>query len=114
MNLPANTARRWRLPSNHPVFAGHFPNHPIVPGALLLNMVLHSITDRPGHPSGPIRIVNAKFLRPVGPDSPIDVILLGWPDEPIQRFTIRVGEHTVATGTIIIGATGPHEHFGHE
>ena len=33
------TASRCLL-SGHPVFAGHFPAQPIVPGALLLDMVI--------------------------------------------------------------------------
>ncbi len=28
---------------DHPVFAGHFPAHPVVPGALLLDWACHSL-----------------------------------------------------------------------
>ena len=33
------------FPATHPVFAGHFPGHPMVPGALLLDAVLHAIAQ---------------------------------------------------------------------
>jgi acyl-coenzyme A synthetase/AMP-(fatty) acid ligase/3-hydroxymyristoyl/3-hydroxydecanoyl-(acyl carrier protein) dehydratase len=50
---------------SHPAFAGHFPGHPIVPGAMLL-AELEGVLDANGY-----RVVacdNAKFLAAVGPD----------------------------------------------
>ncbi|MEO6927707.1 MAG: hypothetical protein ABI190_00970, partial [Casimicrobiaceae bacterium] len=53
------------FPPWHPSFAGHFPGHPIVPGALLLAAVERALVAR-GH-----RVIgcdSAKFVRPVAPD----------------------------------------------
>jgi 3-hydroxyacyl-[acyl-carrier-protein] dehydratase len=48
---------------DHPALAGHFPQAPIVPGALLLDEALHSID--PG--AARWRISNVKFHRRVQP-----------------------------------------------
>lgn len=62
--------RRARLvfPASHPAFAGHFPGMPVVPGALLLAAALDAL----GAAERGVEITQAKFLRPVGPDSPVE------------------------------------------
>ncbi len=54
-----------RLAEDHPTAAGHFPGNPIVPGALLLDVVLLAIAGDAAVPSCTVRTV--KFLRPVRP-----------------------------------------------
>jgi 3-hydroxyacyl-[acyl-carrier-protein] dehydratase len=55
------------LNATHPIFAGHFPGQPVVPGACQLQMVeelLSHVLDRE------FRLVNAakiKFLTPIDP-----------------------------------------------
>jgi 3-hydroxymyristoyl/3-hydroxydecanoyl-(acyl carrier protein) dehydratase len=59
-----NARSAWlRVASDHPALAGHFPDHPIVPGALLLDEVLHAI-DATGTSW---QIANLKFHRIVRP-----------------------------------------------
>ncbi len=58
----------WRelmpgLPASHPVFRGHFPARPIVPGVMLLDALLHE----QGAGAGCV-VLAAKFLHPVGPE----------------------------------------------
>jgi 3-hydroxymyristoyl/3-hydroxydecanoyl-(acyl carrier protein) dehydratase len=57
----------WRVPDGHPVFAGHFPGRPIVPGVLLLDRAILAASETLGRPVSGCRIVNAKFFSPVGP-----------------------------------------------
>lgn len=91
-----------RFPADHPVFAGHFPAHPIVPGALLLDLVLRQVALQRGTPVSTLRIDQAKFLYPVGPDEQVDLSVEPMADEASQRFTLRVGDQTVATGVVTI------------
>jgi len=55
-----NARSAWlRVASDHPALAGHFPGHPMVPGAVLLDEALHAID--PAETSW--RIVTLKFHR---------------------------------------------------
>ena len=53
--------------ANDPVFAGHFPNRPLVPGAFQLEMVRVAAEMVLKHPLAIIEIARAKFLRPIAP-----------------------------------------------
>jgi len=66
---------RIRFAQDHPVFAGHFPGAPIVPGVLLLAEALEQLERAAGTTLACTRILSAKFLRPVGPGQLIDVQL---------------------------------------
>ncbi len=57
--------REWTVPPQHPAFAGHFPGRPIVPGVVLLDQAL-LLASRLA-PQARWSVVQAKFLRPVGP-----------------------------------------------
>jgi 3-hydroxyacyl-[acyl-carrier-protein] dehydratase len=61
---------------SHPVFQAHFPNNPIVPGFVLIDLsaLLLGLNIQ--------RIVKAKFLKPVLPQS-------------ILCFDVREKEHSV-------------------
>ena len=56
-----------RFPPDHPSAPGHFPGHPIVPGALLLSEVVRAIEADLGRTLHPFQIKAAKFLHPVRP-----------------------------------------------
>jgi len=47
-----------------PGFAGHFPDHPLLPAAALIAMATHCAEEL-GHPTD--RIVKARFTAEVGP-----------------------------------------------
>lgn len=66
------------VPADHPVFAGHFPGQPLVPGALLLAEVLEAVQRVPAlatrlgaNPT----LAAAKFLAPVRPGSTLSIEL---------------------------------------
>jgi 3-hydroxymyristoyl/3-hydroxydecanoyl-(acyl carrier protein) dehydratase len=46
---------------DHPAAAGHFPDHPIVPGALLLDAVIAAIAGTAAH----VTVRTTKFLQPI-------------------------------------------------
>ena len=63
------TAFSIEVNASQPVFNGHFPGQPILPGVFLLNFIrqqLQAMHDKPLHFS---RLRRVKFLRPVVPDS---------------------------------------------
>lgn len=67
MSAPADLV----FAASDPVFAGHFPGHPIVPGALLLDQAL-AVARARGLP--PVRqIQRVKFHQTLGPDTPCSV-----------------------------------------
>lgn len=96
------TSAEYRFAANHPTRAGHFPGNPIIPGALLLDRMLHTIrpwTNR----AAPHDIKVVKFLHPVRPG---DTVIFRWRQTPKLdvAFECRLnGSNEVAlTGTIAV------------
>lgn len=91
-----------RFPADHPTAAGHFPGNPIIPGALLLDVICHAIIGAAaGQQACAIRSV--KFLRPVRPG---DGIGLSWRivgEETRFDATLRETEELAVTGTLRLG-----------
>lgn len=72
------------IPGDWPVFAGHYPDHPLVPGVLLCEAVFQAaallMAERLGHGSErrdtlPVltRIHGARFKREVGPGALLEI-----------------------------------------
>lgn len=87
----------WTIAADHPVFAGHFPGRPIVPGVLLLDAALQAIRQSGQMPGGPCRITSAKFLSPVLPG---ETLVIAWQltDTGLARFEISGDARQVASG----------------
>ncbi len=63
--------------ADHPTAAGHFPGNPIIPGALMLDLVVAAIA---GERDGEAMLIKAvKFLQAVPPGERID---LRWQNLP--------------------------------
>lgn len=57
------------VPVDHPCLEGHFPGNPVVPGTLILEHIVETISDE--WPAARIsKIVAAKFLSPLKPGEP--------------------------------------------
>jgi 3-hydroxyacyl-[acyl-carrier-protein] dehydratase len=83
--------------SADPALAGHFPGHPIVPGALLLSDVAVLVSERFGRQVAGVRV--GKFPRPVLPDVSYDLHMDQRPDGAIE-FRCEGSGGTVASGIL--------------
>jgi len=87
----------FTLPADHPVFAGHFPAHPIVPGALLLDEVVRLASEQTGTTQWTVR--SAKFVHPAAPDQTLTVRLVAT-DSGALDFRILAGDTLIAAGAL--------------
>ena len=79
----------FRFAANDPVFAGHFPNQPLVPGVFQLEMARLGAEWLIGEQLGVREISKAKFLRPIIPAE-------------LVRMNLRLSE---SNGDIAVRAT---------
>jgi 3-hydroxyacyl-[acyl-carrier-protein] dehydratase len=89
----------WRVPADHPAFAGHFPGHPIVPGVVLLDRVVQLAQQAQGGPAGGWQVTQVKFLSPCGPDDLLAFALRDGARGGLA-FSVRCGDREVAVGQL--------------
>lgn len=90
---------RWQVPADHPVFAGHFPGQPIVPGVVLLDQAILFAEKMLGCPAGNWQVGNAKFLSPVLPGEVLTYVLTQKPSGAIA-FAVQCEGRPVASGSL--------------
>jgi len=89
--------------ADHPVFAGHFPGHPIVPGVLLLDWAQVAIEAQLGQPLQ--ALTEAKFHSPA---TPTDSLELDFEVTPSSvRFEIRSAGRKIASGRFALPQSSP-------
>lgn len=97
-----------QVPAQAALFDGHFPGHPILPGAKLLDLIIACLRDAAALPATELEVVSAKFLATVAPASQL---VLSWTAsaDGVCRFECSTAEQKVASGVIRSGA-----HAGHD
>ena len=63
------------VPHAHPCLPGHFPDRPVVPAVVLLDLVLDALHAWRGPEWRVQRILSAKFLRPLLPGERFEIAL---------------------------------------
>lgn len=89
---------RLEIPAESPLFAGHFPGHPILPGIAHLALAARALPEQ-----AILEIRALKLRKPVGPGDALEVFAEGTGEDGTARFEIRRGEETVSNGTVRFG-----------
>lgn len=87
------------FPAAHPAFAGHFAGDPIVPGALLLDELIHRLAEEVGLPYARFRVQSVKFLASVRPDDAVSWTFTS-PSRETFSFVLSVADSAVAAGVV--------------
>jgi 3-hydroxyacyl-[acyl-carrier-protein] dehydratase len=90
--------------ANDPMFAGHFPNRPLLPGIFQLEMTRVAAESALNCPLAVLEICRAKFQRPIVPDEIVRLELkLSETDGSIQaRANFFVGEQTAGETILLL------------
>jgi 3-hydroxyacyl-[acyl-carrier-protein] dehydratase len=93
--------------ADHAAARGHFPDNPIIPGALLLSETLRAIEAALGKSLLLWEIKSAKFVHPVRPGDRVSIDFSGSGENRV-KFKCTVGGRPVLTGDLVReAASGP-------
>lgn len=77
-----------RFNPSHPIFAGHFPGHPIVPGACLVQIAEELSGLFLDRKISFTAIKNLKFRQPIYPDQQVSLMIETLPSAGTLQFSI--------------------------
>ncbi len=92
-------SKKITIAADHPAYAGHFPNFPVLPGAVLLDEVLRAVGGERSGDSRVWQIASAKFLGAVRPGDALRVEFDAETTGAI-RFSVLAAGRTVVSGVL--------------
>lgn len=107
MPLPAFTPTgdpsrfTFTLEAEHPAFAGHFPDQPILPGVLQVDWAIRQGEAVFGPLGTFSRIAQLKFMHLIQPGDAVDLVLAFHPERRSLDFAYEGSEGRKASGTVI-------------
>jgi 3-hydroxymyristoyl/3-hydroxydecanoyl-(acyl carrier protein) dehydratase len=97
--------RSCRVPKDLSCFSGHFPGHPVVPGALQLDWVMDVVAELLDTPLRIAELESLKFSAPLGPGHAFRIHVRNVANDQID-FTISAEGVDYARGRVRL-AHGP-------
>lgn len=81
--LDCKVHAKYETKRDHPIFAGHFPDHPILPGVVQVEMMaqassfiitlMKDFNENTKLDTALVSVSNAKFRKPIYPDMKLDI-----------------------------------------
>ncbi len=94
---------RFQAPPEHPLFEGHFPSHPILPGVVALEWMLQAAERFLGRRLEASDLINLKFQAVIVPGADLELTLARKPGEHLAA-TIRSAAGVHASVLIPVAA----------
>lgn len=98
------------VPPESPLFAGHFPGHPILPGIAHLALAEQALREVSGGDAALAGVRSLKLRRPVAPGDPLELRIAGPDGDGVARFELRRGGEAASQGVVRV-RTGPWTDF---
>lgn len=90
------------IPPSSPLFAGHFPGRPILPGIAHLALAERALRELTGQKVAITAVRILKLRRPVSPGDALE-LRIDFPDvEGVSRFEVRCNGEAASQGTVQI------------
>lgn len=93
-------SNQWVVPQDHPAFAGHFIDMPIVPGVVLLDRMIQIMADAKQVDPSHYKINSVKFLSPAKPGDQL-TFEQSTSSKGTLNFNIVTPDRKIATGSIL-------------
>ena len=94
--LPRGWGARVRVPADAPLFDGHFPGRPVVPGIALLLLIADLAGEHGAQETVPVRLRGVRFRAPAGPGA---VLAVHFED---GRFAVTEDDAIVVDGEMAL------------
>ena len=94
-----NQIAHWTIPLDHPAFAGHFVDMPILPGVILIDMATQMMAEANQLDLSGYEINSIKFLSPAQPGETL-TFEYAVSNKGSLHFNILAHDRKIATGSI--------------